>query len=181
MKIIPMALTLILPIGICFAQKSAQPPQSGAGESQSAQAQSKAPVSSRANETDAASLGKSAQKFKGTLVDAACARTGAAPSPGGQSSADRAASPNASSSEKGGANRQPSGAESCAASANTTEFGLRLNDGRTLHFDSVGSERVKEGLKSKKKWADAAASGKAIRSTVHGVESGDTLMALSVD
>jgi hypothetical protein len=48
-------------------------------------------------------------------------------------------------------------------------------------LDSVGSERVKEGLKMKKKWADAAASRKPIRSTVHGLESGETLMALSID
>jgi hypothetical protein len=33
----------------------------------------------------------------------------------------------------------------------------------------------------KKKWADAAASRKPIRSTVHGLESGETLMALSID
>lgn len=181
MNILPVALTLILPIGISLAQQPAQP-QSGAGAPQSSQAQSKG-TSSSASGGETASFTKT-QKYKGTLVDATCARTGAASSPAGRSSADRTASGSATPSEsggKGGANRQATAANSCPATANTTNFALQLNDGRTLQFDSVGSERVKEGLKSKKKWADAVASGKPIHSTVHGVESGDRLMALSID
>ena len=191
MKIIPIAITLILPIGVCFAQAPAQP-QSGAGESQSAKGQSKEASSSRASGGDLASLAtRNSQKYKGTLVDAVCARNGASTTSGSQSAADRTAPPDGAAGtranqagdkgQKREANRQSTGAESCGATANTTDFGLRLQDGRMFHFDSVGSERVKEGFKTKKKWADAAASKKPIRSTVHGVESGDTLMALSVD
>ena len=184
MNIVPIAITLILPIGVCFAQAPAQPPQSGAGETK---AQSKEAASSRASDGGAASLITNSQKYKGTLVDAACARNGASTSPGSRSSADRAASPNASAETRANQagekseKRESSAAESCGATANTTDFAFRLRDGRTLHFDSVGSERVKEGLKMKKKWAEAAAAGKPIRSTIHGVESGDTLMALSLD
>jgi hypothetical protein len=170
MNIIRVAITVILPMGISLAQQTAAPK----------------PASTGAGSGDSASLVKTnSQKYKGTLVDAVCAT-----SPGSQSSADRAAlstapaEPRASqrdASQKEGTSRQSNAAESCAATAGTTDFALRLSDGRTLRFDSVGSERVKEGLKTKKKWVDAAATRKPIRSTVHGVETGDTLMALSID
>jgi hypothetical protein len=166
MNIIRVAITVILPMGISLAQQTAAPK----------------PASTGAGSGDSASIVKTnSQKYKGTLVDAVCAT-----SPSSQSSADRAASaePRASqrdASQKEGTSRQSNAAESCAATAGTTDFALRLSDGRTLRFDSVGSERVKEGLKTKKKWVDAAATRKPIRSTVHGVETGDTLMALSID
>jgi hypothetical protein len=164
MNIIRVAITVILPMGISLAQQTAAPK----------------PASTGAASGDSASLVKTnSQKYKGTLVDAVCAHNGASTSPSSQSSADRASQRDAS--QKEGTSRQSNAAESCAATAGTTDFALRLSDGRTLRFDSVGSERVKEGLKTKKKWVDAAATRKPIRSTVHGVETGDTLMALSID
>jgi hypothetical protein len=124
------------------------------------------PASTGAASGDSASLVKTnSQKYKGTLVDAVCAHNGASTSPSSQSSADRASQRDAS--QKEGTSRQSNAAESCAATAGTTDFALRLSDGRTL--------------KTKKKWVDAAATRKPIRSTVHGVETGDTLMALSID
>jgi len=192
MNFIRVAITVILPMGISLAQQTTAPAQSEAtGESQAGQTQSKKPASTRASSGDSTTPVKTnSQKYKGTLVDAECAHNGASTSPSSQSSADRAALSNASAepranqgdtSQKEGTSRQSNSAESCAATSGTSDFALRLPDGRTLRFDSVGSERVKEGLKTKKKWADAAATRKPIRSTVHGFETGDTLMALSID
>ena len=172
MHIFPVAVTFILTAGVSFAQNPATPAQSGTtGQTQSA---SKQPTESTTS--GVSDLGKS-QKYKGTLVDAACA---------GQS-ADRTASANASSAEtrtdkdKYKNQKASNAADSCVASANTNNFALRMRDGRALRLDAVGNERAKEELKTKKKWADAASNGKPIRGTVHGIESGDTLVALSVD
>ena len=172
MHIFPVAVTFVLAAGVSFAQNPASPAQSGTTrESQSASTQ---PGQSTAS--GVSDIGKS-QKYKGTLVDATCA---------GQS-ADRATAANASTAEtrtgKDASKNQKASnaADSCPATANTNDFALRLRDGRALRFDSVGNERAKEELKTKKKWADAASNGKPIRGTVHGVESGDRIMALSVD
>jgi len=69
----------------------------------------------------------------------------------------------------------------CTASASTSQFALQLKDGRTLRFDSVGNMRAQEAFKSKKKWSDAATSGKAISAKASGVLNGETLTVTSID
>ena len=94
--------------------------------------------------------------YKGTLVDAGCASSGNT----------------ATNNTAGG---------SCAPSANTSQFAIRLADGRTLKFDSVGNMRAQDALKARKKWTDAAAAGKPVRVKVHGMMSEDTLTVTSID
>lgn len=105
------------------------------------------------------------QVYKGTLVDAACAAGSQAPAP----------APAKKSKEKA------AGGPACAPSASTSQFGLKLNDGRVLKFDSVGNARAQEELKAKKKWTDASTAGKAIHAKAGGVLSGDNLTVVSLE
>ena len=55
-----------------------------------------------------------------------------------------------------------------------------MADGRTVKFDEVGNQRAQDALKSKKKWSDAAGSGKPIHAKTTGVLTGDQLMVVSI-
>src|SRR5581483_10565229 len=122
------------------------------------------------------------QTYKGTLVDASCAGGGAGATSAtatGKSAADRS-SAESSKDKTGEANRTGDTAQSCAATATTSQFGIKTRDGRVLRFDSVGDERAKQEISNRKKWADAATSGKAIHVTASGTESGDQLTVVSI-
>lgn len=82
--------------------------------------------------------------------------------------------------DKGSANRADAGG-SCTVSSSTSRFALKMEDGRTVPFDSVGDLRAQEAMKNKKKWSDAASAGKPIRAKVSGVMSGDKLTVVSVN
>ena len=69
----------------------------------------------------------------------------------------------------------------CAASNSTTMFGLKLEDGSVLRFDSVGSTRAAEQLKEKKSWVKDLGEGKAIRAKVNGTMSGDKITVTSIN
>jgi hypothetical protein len=114
------------------------------------------------------------QSYKGTLVDAACASQGATPP-----TATASTESNASAETKGAANRSASD-QGCPVSANTTQFGLRMNDGHVMRFDMVGNERAQQAIKDKKKWNDAATAGKPIKVKVSGTMAGDTITVVSI-
>jgi len=112
------------------------------------------------------------QTYKGILVDTSCGASAAAsasstdsnaPASGSQTSADRAAGPG------------------CTLSSNSNQLGLKMKDGRTVHFDMVGNQRAQDALKNKKKWSEAASAGKEIRVTVKGALTGDKLIVSSID
>jgi hypothetical protein len=128
----------------------AQDPQKPANPaSKTAQTQASTPAS----QPNSAALPElKTQSYKGTLMDMACAGSGAA----------------ADSSH------------GCAVSASTKEFALRTKDGQTLRFDSVGNDRVAEVLRNKKKWNDLVSAGKPIAVTVNGAVSGEKLMVVSI-
>jgi len=110
-------------------------------------------ASTPASQSDGAALAElKTQSYKGTLVDMACAGSGAA-----------------ADASKG-----------CAVSSSTKEFALRTKDGQTLRFDSVGNDRVAEALHNKKKWNDLVSAGKPIEIKVNGAVSGDKLTVLSI-
>ena len=44
--------------------------------------------------------------------------------------------------------------QSCTVSANTTQFALKMQDGKTVKFDDVGNLRAQESFKAHKKWSD---------------------------
>ncbi len=118
------------------------------------------------------------QTYRGTLVDASCASPGGGTGAAAGTGAGSAAAPPAGEQKKSKAGDPGQG---CAVSANTAEFALKLDDGRTVPFDSVGNLRAQQALKDKKKWNEAAAAGKPIRAKVAGVMTGEKLTAMSVD
>jgi hypothetical protein len=110
------------------------------------------------------------QTYKGILVDTSCgapsntaSSDSSAPANSSQASADRAAGPG------------------CTLSANSSQLGLKMKDGHTVHFDMVGNQRAQDALKNKKKWTEAATAGKEIRVTVKGALNGDKLIVSSID
>jgi hypothetical protein len=108
------------------------------------------------------------QTYSGTLMDASCAGSGSSSASTPATSADRAAAP---------ADNQTS----CAVSANTTKFALKLKDGKTVKFDDVGNLRAQEAFKVHKKWNDSASASKPVRVKAGGVLNGDQLTVISID
>jgi hypothetical protein len=173
MKIARIAVGLLLPIGLAFAQKA--PDNSASGKAAQAQSPSTQPVTVGELKT-----------YKGELVDASCAAGGAtatassAKSPS-QSAADRSsASAGKSAAKTGEASRTGEGGQSCAATSSTNAFGLRTKDGNTLRFDEVGNERAKETIAARKKWSDAIAAGKPVQVAISAAESADRLTVVSI-
>ena len=68
----------------------------------------------------------------------------------------------------------------CAISAATAMFAIRLGDGRTLRFDSVGNLRA-QNAKFKNRWVAKTVAGKKIRAKVTGALAGDGLIVASVE
>jgi hypothetical protein len=109
------------------------------------------------------------QTYSGTLMDASCAGSGSSSAASTKAtSADRAAAPDNQSS-------------SCTVSASTTQFALKLKDGKTVKFDDVGNLRAQEAFKSHKKWSDSASASKPVHVKTGGVLNGDQLTVISID
>ncbi|GEM_PF-1654452 len=183
MKASLVAITLILPVGLALAQKEPGNQSNNSGSNTAVTPGS--PSSSRSTTNPSEVKTKT---YKGTLVDAACA-SGAGPStsaePSQTQSAARSSSTSESSQTKAGqtgeANRVAGSGQSCDATTSTTDFGLRMRDGQVLRFDTVGSERAKQAISSRKKWSDNAAAGKPIRASVTGMENGDRLTVVQIN
>lgn len=184
MKISLIAVALLLPVALALGQSSQRPPANSHGKTAETENQSTTSSASQNGQTSNTTEVKT-KTYRGTLVDAACAAGGApttssnATSSGRQAGADRSRSETAAN-RTGEANRAGNTGQSCAATSSTTEFGLRTRDGQVLRFDSVGNERVKQAMTARKKWTDAASSGKEIHATVSGNESGNELTVVSV-
>jgi hypothetical protein len=145
------------------------------------------------------------QTFKGTLVDASCAMGGS--SGAGMASRTETAQPGTdqnasargtsgsqttgseastgtgstgSTKASGDSNRAASG-DACGVSASTTRFALKMKDGKTIPFDSVGNERAQLAIKNKKKWTEAAQAGKTVNAKVSGAMSGEKLTVVSIN
>lgn len=115
------------------------------------------------------------QSYSGTLMDASCAGAGAA------TPATTAASGAAEKKATGDANRAaPDQGQSCSVSSSTTQFALKLKDGRVAKLDDVGNQRAQEALKNKKKWSQDAAANKPIHASVSGVLNDDKLLVMSI-
>jgi hypothetical protein len=182
MKLSAFALALMLIAGTASAQKPDSPAsQTGKTASESSQTPKQGSNSASTEKATSANELKT-QSFKGTVVDLACGDTSNA-----SSSADRKrpsdqplGSTTKSGATKGEADRSANAGFSCSISSSSGEFALQTKDGRTLRFDAVGNERVKQELLNRKSWASASAAGKPIQATVNGTETGDSLMVLSI-
>lgn len=76
--------------------------------------------------------------------------------------------------------RVPDEDQHCDVSAATTAFAIRLEDGQTLRFDSVGNLRA-QNVKIKTQWMAKTLAGKRIHATVTGVVVGTDLIVVSVE
>jgi hypothetical protein len=68
----------------------------------------------------------------------------------------------------------------CPVSSSTSKFGLKLEDGTVVRFDSVGNERAAQELKTKTKWTKDLTDGKPIKAKVSGTMNGDTVTVVSI-
>jgi len=115
------------------------------------------------------------QTYSGTLMPASCGGMSSTPA-AASTSADRAA-PSASADRSA-----PSGdSQSCAVSATTSQFALKLKDGKTVKFDDVGNLRAQEAFKAHKKWNDNATASKPVHVKASGILNGDQLTVVSID
>jgi len=108
------------------------------------------------------------QTYKGVLVDTSCG------APANPSASTDSNAPSRSSADR-------AAGQGCTVSANSSQLGLKMKDGRTVRFDLVGNQRAQDALKNKKKWTEAASGGKEIRVTVKGAMTGDKLIVSSID
>jgi len=110
--------------------------------------------------------------YKGVLLDMSC---------GSHSSAATATTPTADADKATSANRSASDSgASCPVTANSTELGMKLDDGHTVRFDLVGNQRAQDELKNNKGWNKDITAGKPLRVKVSGVMSGDKLIVTSI-
>jgi hypothetical protein len=102
--------------------------------------------------------------YKGTLVDMSCTAATSTPS-AAASSANRAAADTSSN---------------CPVKADSSQLGIKLDDGRVMKFDMVGNQRAQDELKNNKRWSKDLSANKPIRATVDGVISGEKLVVSSI-
>ena len=170
-------LTGILSVGLMAGMAWAQAPQKSGQTPSTSQAPDKGAASAKDSTASNSGVAEvKTQKYKGELVDASCAggassaptsSTKGAKGAGGSAEADRSAA----GDSKG----------SCTVSTSTNEFALRTKDGHTLAFDSVGNERAKQTIQSKKKWQENASAAKPINVTISGMESDGKLTVVTLN
>lgn len=107
--------------------------------------------------------------YKGILVDMSCSSqttggTAAAP-------AEPANSANRAAAESG---------TSCPLTAQSSKIGMKLDNGQTVRFDLVGSQRAQDALKNDKAWSKDVGANKPIHAKVDGVLQGDKLIVSSI-
>jgi len=177
-------LALSLALGIAAAQTTPANPQSQ--QSQPATPSNAGTAASTDTKASTTSNGAPAEmktsSFKGVLVDLSCA--GGTSSPSASASETTAGSTGAAvdnASQNKSANRSTADSSSCSPSANSTQLGMKLDDGRTVRFDLVGNQRAQDALKNDKRWSKDLAAGKPIHAKVSGALSGDKLIVSSIN
>ena len=111
--------------------------------------------------------------FKGVLVDMGCAghSSGTASTAPAGAAADQSQSANRAASDSG---------SDCPVTASSTQFGLKMDDGKTVRFDLVGNQRAQDAIKNEKSWNKELTANKPIHAKVSGVMSGDKLIVSSI-
>lgn len=115
--------------------------------------------------------------YKGVLVDISCASqstgsTATAPANTGTTQpAEPANSANRAATESGA---------SCPLTAQSTNIGMKLDNGQTVRFDLVGNQRAQDGLKNDKGWSKDLSGNKPIHAKVEGVLQGDKLIVTAI-
>jgi hypothetical protein len=118
--------------------------------------------------------------YKGVLVDLACGSATASAAPATTTSAAQtpATTPGTPASGASSADRASG---DCAVTANSTQLGLKMDDGKVVKFDLVGNQRAQDGLKTNKGWMKNIAANKPVKVKVSGILQGDKLIASSIN
>jgi hypothetical protein len=194
-------------LAVAFAQDTPAPQSPSPQSAPAAQSQPDTQQAGKDNKTTMAGKGAPAemktQTYKGVLVDLSCAGgAGSQPSTASNATGNSATTASAGAQTPtgatntaentadraaGNAGTQTNTAEkagsaggSCPVSANSTQLGLKMQDGHTVRFDMVGNQRAQDYLKSNKKWSEAASSGKEIHAKISGAMSGEKLIVSSI-
>jgi len=169
-------LTLSIALVVALAQTTPPnpPPQETPRSTMSTTPQTKTEGAAKAAAAATTPAEMKTSTFKGVLVDMACAShtspsADATPVAGGATQPSEASKAPASDSTTG-----------CPVSANSSELGMKLDDGKTVRFDLVGSQRAQDALKNDKRWSKYISANKPIHATVSGVRNGDKLIVASI-
>jgi len=159
-------VTLVLTSGTVVAQTApANPPQKDQTTAQTA-------TTRQAGANSATELPQmKTSAYKGVLVDMSCAAGTTSTAGSASAEAAPAKSTNRSAADSG---------SNCPVSANSSNIGMKLDDGRTVRFDLVGSQRAADALKNDKRWSKNLADGKPIRAKAIGALNGDKLIVASI-
>jgi hypothetical protein len=172
-------LTLSFALGVALAQQTPQTTPTNPPANTQPDAKTGSPAASAS--TTPAEM-KTAT-YKGVLVDMACAShasAGAEATPA--ASAATEPSDRSKPAKSNTANRSTSDSgPSCPVSANTSELGMKLDDGKTVRFDLVGNQRAQDALKNDKRWNKDLSANKPIHAKVSGVLNGDKLIVSSIN
>lgn len=177
MRISLLAITAAL--GLSVGQTMPANPQTQ-DQQKPTQTQTNAKTNSTTGSTNPAEM--KSTTFKGVLVDMSCASRSsgsaataqsgmAAPAPSSAAVSDQVNSANRSAGDSG---------TSCPVSSSSSEFGMKLDDGRVVRFDLVGNERAKEALKNEKGLGKDLSANKPLHAKVNGVMVGDQLIVASI-
>ena len=167
MKVRATLLAIPLIVGTALAQSTPTPPAGQAGQAGATGAQSGSMTSTQ--QTPPAEM--KTMTYKGVLVDLACGSATAAPAT--TTPAAGTPAPAASSADRASGD--------CPVTANSTQLGLKMADGKVVRFDLVGNQRAQDGLKTKKGWMKDIAANKQVKVKVSGILQGDKLIASSIN
>jgi hypothetical protein len=171
-------LVLAASLAVMLAQTQPSQPSQPSQDAQKTQANTdKTSTSSARANTMPAEM--KTMTYKGVLVDMSCGSHSSAATAG--TPASTAATATAESDKASSANRSASDSgSSCPVTANSTELGMKLDDGHTVRFDLVGNQRAQDELKNNKSWNKDITASKPLRVKVIGVMSGDKLVVSSI-
>lgn len=83
------------------------------------------------------------------------------------------------SGSAGSANRSASG--DCPVTQNSTQLGLKMDNGQVVRFDLVGNQRAQDALKTNKGWNKNMTANKPVKVKISGVMQGDKLIVSSIN
>jgi cytoskeletal protein RodZ len=179
-----LAVSLALGVAIAQTTPASQTPASQTQDPQqkTAQTDSKTNAKDNTKANSATASGSPAEmktaSFKGVLLDMSCA----SPSSASAATAPADHSASSDSKQKDSANRSASDSgPNCPVSASTKEFGVKLEDGRTVRFDLVGNQRAQDAVKNDKGWSKDMSANKPIHAKISGVLNGDKLIVASIN
>jgi hypothetical protein len=124
-----------------------------------------------------ASTGATTATGAGSTAAASAGQSGSATATSGSQATTTEHAAGAGASATGSANRA---AGDCPVTANSSQIGMKLDNGQTVRFDLVGNQRAQDELKNNKSWNKNLTANKPLHVKVSGVLQGDKLIVSSI-